>query len=109
MKRVERTVAIPSSSGLFFQLTALIWSLIVIGVCRNPFFIRSLLPTKKLDIYEIDGTGRNPFFIRSLLPTGETGGKEEGETGRNPFFIRSLLPTAALLSARLSLIAYGLC
>ena len=62
---------------------------------RNPFFIRSIVPTKNLTPHPIVvRVGRNPFFIRSIVPTlKDPTNYLVGKLGRNPFFIRSIVPT----------------
>ena len=41
---------------------------------RNPFYIRSMIHTSRLDkeLIPIDILGRNPFYIRSMIHTNET-------------------------------------
>ena len=68
----------------------------ILQVCRNPFYIRSIIHTMKL-IHSARKSGqrRNPFYIRSIIHTGLT----YWMTGcgsinsRNPFYIRSIIHT----------------
>ena len=66
---------------------------------RNPFFIRSIVPTQRN--WEVGGimwVSRNPFFIRSIVPTDETITIPKlAQICRNPFFIRSIVPTCGAL------------
>ena len=88
---------------------------------RNPFFIRSIVPTQKGKPLIIKAWRRNPFFIRSIVPTESEFAdphvtkvaipSSSGQSfqrlpdpepgvfylGRNPFFIRSIVPTTAAM------------
>ncbi len=66
----SRTVAIPYSSGHSFQQEIKFESLEELVDCRNPLFIRSILPTivtRRVRRRKLKS--RNPLFIRSILPT----------------------------------------
>ena len=61
-------VAIPSSSGQSFQLKKQQGDTEKM-ISRNPFFIRSIVPTKITGVNKALEICRNPFFIRSIVPT----------------------------------------
>ena len=137
-------VAIPSSSGQSFQrecctqmIFSMGWSQSLLhqvnrsNTChqashrsrlrRNPFFIRSIVPTNRGSTSPWTASCRNPFFIRSIVPTSVSLWFHEDINGsqsllhqvnrsneprryntaviricRNPFFIRSIVPTGPL-------------
>jgi len=100
---------------------------ISIQLGRNPFFIRSFVPTLfRANLSKANLSSRNPFFIRSFVPTFPRpifpgpiflvaipsssghlfppfqGRSFQGRSfrGRNPFFIRSFVPTRRMKMTR---------
>gem|GEM_PF-3414897 len=62
-------VAIPSSSGHWFLQDHEPGAPPPVGGGRNPFFIRSLVPSPRGQEKQPSPKRRNPFFIRSLVPS----------------------------------------
>ena len=116
------SVAIPSSSGQSFQQCQTKIIMLLLG-CRNPFFIRSILPTP--DSHSIpqpversqsllhqvnpsnewlDDSQPFPFFVAIPSSSGQSFQHiHRHKVGfpfpsRNPFFIRSILPTIGKLT-----------
>ena len=89
-------VAIPSSSGHWFLPPQATHIQTPTQWCRNPFFIRSLVPSlSNFEGRKERSPCRNPFFIRSLVPScARAAPLHTKSVSRNPFFIRSLVPSS---------------
>ena len=68
-----------------------------LSLCRNPFLIRSFLPTFPPLSSSWYGTSQSLF--NQVIPSNSAAGFRRllgGDNGRNPFLIRSFLPTSVV-------------